>query len=45
MSYTGTPTFDSTTHQIAVTDLEFDVGTANAPVAGYEWLNDVSLRD
>jgi hypothetical protein len=43
--FTGTPTFDSTAHQIAVPDLEYDVGTANALVAGYEWLNDVSLRD
>ena len=43
--FTGTPTFDLSTHQIFVPDLEYDVGTANVLVAGYEWLNDVRLRD
>lgn len=43
--FTGRPTYDSTTRQIAVPDLEYDVGTARILVAGYEWLEDVRLRD
>jgi len=43
--FTGTPTFDRATHQITVPDLDYDVGTARVLVAGYEWLNDVQLRD
>lgn len=43
--FTGTPTYDSSTHQILVPDLEYDVGTAKVLVASYEWLNDVRLRD
>ena len=43
--FTGTPTFDWPSHQITVPDLEYDVGTAKILVLGYEWLNEVSLRD
>ena len=43
--FTGTPGFDLATRQITVPDLDYDVGTANVLVTGYEWLNDVRLRD
>lgn len=43
--FTGTPSFDQPAHQIAVTDLDYAVGTAQILVSGYEWLNDVRLRD
>jgi len=43
--FTGTPSFDLLTRQINVPDLEYDVGTAQVLVRGYEWLNDVKLRD
>jgi len=43
--FTGTPSFDLRDHQIAVPDLDYDVGTAQILVSGYEWLNDVKLRD
>jgi hypothetical protein len=43
--FTGTPTFNRATHRITVPDLDYDVGTARVLVAGYEWLNDVQLRD
>ncbi len=43
--FTGTPTFNPATHRITVPDLDYDVGTARVLVAGYEWLNDVRLRD
>jgi hypothetical protein len=43
--FTGTPSFDLPAHQIAVPDLDYDVGTAQVLVSGYEWLNDVKLRD
>jgi hypothetical protein len=43
--FTGTPSFDLPAHQIAVPDLDYDVGTAQILVSGYEWLNDVKLRD
>jgi hypothetical protein len=42
---TGRPDFDLAAHQIVVPDLEYDVGTAHLLVQGYEWLNEVSLRD
>jgi hypothetical protein len=43
--FTGTPTYDSSSHQITVPDLEYDVGTAKVLVMGYEWLKEVRLRD
>jgi hypothetical protein len=43
--FTGTPGFDQATRQIVVPDLEYDVGTAQILVRGYEWLEDRSLRD
>jgi hypothetical protein len=43
--FTGTPSFDLPTRQIIVPDLDFDVGSAQALVGGYEWLNDIKLRD
>jgi hypothetical protein len=43
--FTGTPGFDLPARQITVPDLEYDVGTAQILVQGYEWLKDVSLRD
>jgi hypothetical protein len=43
--FTGTPTFDAPTRSIVVPDLDYDVGTAKVLVQGYEWLNDVKLRD
>jgi hypothetical protein len=43
--FTGTPRFDLADRQITVPDLEYDVGTATIIVKGYEWLNDVTLRD
>lgn len=42
---TGTPSFNVQEHQIVVPDLDFDVGTAQILVKGYEWLYDVKLRD
>lgn len=43
--FTGSPSFDLAAHQITVPDLDYDIGTANVLVQGYEWLNDVKLRD
>lgn len=43
--FTGTPSFDLPARQIIVPDLDYDVGTAQILVSGYEWLNDVTLRD
>lgn len=43
--FTGTPAFDSVTHEITVPDLNYDIGTAQVLVNSYEWLADVSLRD
>lgn len=43
--FTGTPSFDAFEHQITVPDLDYDVGTAQVLIRGYEWLNDVKLRD
>jgi len=43
--FTGTPSYDSRTRQITVPDLDYDVGTAQVLVRGYELLNDVELRD
>ncbi len=43
--FTGTPGYDLITRQITVPDLDYDVGTAAVLVQGYEWLNDVKLRD
>jgi uncharacterized protein DUF4403 len=43
--FTGTPSFDLPARQILVPDLDYDVGTAQILVSGYEWLNDVTLRD
>ena len=43
--FTGTPGYDLPTRQITVPDLEYDIGTAQILVKGYEWLNDMSLRD
>jgi hypothetical protein len=43
--FTGTPGYDLVAHQVIVPDLEYDVGTAQILVKGYEWLNDANLRD
>lgn len=43
--FTGTPSYDARSHQITVPDLEYDVGTAQVLVSGYEFLSDVKLRD
>lgn len=43
--FTGTPSFDLPSRQIIVPDLDYDVGTAQFLVRGYEWLNDIKLRD
>jgi hypothetical protein len=43
--FTGTPGFDLAARQIIVPDLDYDVGTAQVLVSGYEWLHDVRLRD
>lgn len=43
--FTGTPGYDLITRQITVPDLDYDIGTAAVLVQGYEWLNDVKLRD
>jgi hypothetical protein len=42
---TGTPSFDLDAHQITVPDLDYDVGTMQVLVRGYEVLNQVRLRD
>jgi hypothetical protein len=42
---TGTPSYDPGTRQITVPDLDYDVGTAQILVRGYELLNDLELRD
>jgi hypothetical protein len=43
--FTGTPSFDLPTRSIVVPDLDYDVGTAQVLVRGYEWLYDVELRN
>jgi hypothetical protein len=43
--FTGTPGYDPLTRQITVPDLDYDVGTADILVRGYELVNDVKLRD
>lgn len=43
--FTGTPGYEPLTHEITVPDLDYDVGTAQILVKGYEWLNNVTLRD
>jgi Domain of unknown function (DUF4403) len=43
--FTGTPGYDLKARQVIVPDLEYDVGTAQILVQGYEWLNDANLRD
>lgn len=43
--FTGTPGYDLLSHELTVPDLEYDGGTANVLVKGYEWLHDVKLRD
>ena len=43
--FTGTPGYDPGTRQITVPDLDYDVGTAQVLVRGYELLHDVELRE
>lgn len=43
--FTGTPGYDPGTRQITVPDLDYDVGTAEILVRGYELLSDIQLRD
>jgi len=43
--FTGTPSFDAISRQITVPDLDYDVGTAQVLLEGYEWLADVKLRE
>lgn len=43
--FVGTPGYDVVNRQITVPDLDYDVGTAQILVRGYEWLSDVTLRD
>jgi Domain of unknown function (DUF4403) len=43
--FTGTPGFDLDAHQITVPDLDYDAGTVNVLLHGYELLQQVRLRD
>jgi hypothetical protein len=43
--FIGTPSLDSLRHQVAVPDLDYDVGTAQLMVQGLAWLNGVDLRE
>lgn len=41
----GTPRYDPSTRQLYVPDLEYDVGSANLLVSGFEWLKHDDVRD
>jgi uncharacterized protein DUF4403 len=43
--FIGTPGFDPANHQIYVPDLDYDVGSAQLLVKGFEWLMGVDIRD
>ena len=43
--FTGTPRLDPVHHEISVPDLGLDVGTSQALVHGFAWLNGVNVRD
>lgn len=43
--FTGTPVIDTATRQVAVPDLDYDVGSSNLLVQGLDWLRGDDLRD
>lgn len=43
--FTGTPMIDTTTRQVYVPDLNYDVGSSNLLVRGLQWLKGDDLRD
>jgi hypothetical protein len=43
--FVGTPKYDPATRQLYVPDLEYDVGSANLLVSGFEWLKHDDVRD
>ena len=43
--FTGTPSLDSSRHQVNVPDLDYDVGTSQMLVQGFAWLKGVNIRD
>ncbi len=42
---TGTPSLDRASHQVFVPDLDYDVGSADLLVRGFEWLQGDEMRD
>jgi hypothetical protein len=43
--FVGTPRYDPATRQLYVPDLEYDVGSANLLVSGFEWLKHGDVQD
>jgi uncharacterized protein DUF4403 len=43
--FVGTPRYDPTTNHLYVPDLEYDVGSANLLVSGFDWLKHGDVRD
>jgi hypothetical protein len=43
--FAGTPVIDTAARQVAVPDLDYDLGSANLLVAGLRWLKGNELRD
>ena len=43
--FAGQPIIDTATRQVAVPDLDYDIGSANLLVQGFDWLKGDDLRD
>jgi hypothetical protein len=43
--FTGTPRLDRENRQIYVPDLDYDVGSSNLLIRGFEWMKGVDIRD
>ena len=43
--FIGTPSYDVRTNELFVPDLDYDVGSANALVSGFEWVRHAEVRE
>lgn len=43
--FIGTPKYDARTNELFVPDLDYDAGSANLLVSGFEWLKHGQVRD
>ncbi len=43
--FVGTPRYDAATNELFVPDLDYDAGTANLLVSGFEWLKHGDVRE